>query len=108
MNEIVKLYNNNPVRIVEKDGDPWFVAKDVCSILELDISSGARGLADDEKGLHTVQTPGGEQKLQVISEPGLYRLVFKSRKKKLNPSNAGYATMFCRQSAKLERTLHQE
>jgi prophage antirepressor-like protein len=81
MNEIVKLYNNNPVRIVEKDGDPWFVAKDVCSILELDISSGARGLADDEKGLHTVQTPGGEQKLQVISEPGLYRLVFKSRKK---------------------------
>ena len=81
MNEIVKLYNNNPVRIVEKDGEPWFVAKDVCSILELDISSGARGLADDEKGLHTVQTPGGEQKLQVISEPGLYRLVFKSRKK---------------------------
>ncbi len=81
MNEIVKLYKDNPVRIIEKDGEPWFVAKDVCAILELDISSGARGLAADEKGLHTVQTPGGEQKLQVISEAGLYRLIFKSRKK---------------------------
>ena len=81
MNEIVKLYKDNPVRIIEKDGEPWFVAKDVCSILELDSSSGARGLATDEKGLHTVQTLGGEQKLQVISEAGLYRLIFKSRKK---------------------------
>jgi anti-repressor protein len=33
MNEIVKLYKDNPVRIVEKDGEPWFVAKDVCSVL---------------------------------------------------------------------------
>jgi anti-repressor protein len=33
MNEIVKLYKDNPVRIVEKDGEPWFVVKDVCSVL---------------------------------------------------------------------------
>ncbi len=81
MNEIVKLYKDNPVRIVEKDGEPWFVARDVCSVLELDLASGARGLAADEKGLHSMQTPGGEQKIQIISEPGLYRLIFKSRKK---------------------------
>jgi len=81
MNEIVKLYQDHPVRIVERDGEPWFVAKDVCEILELDKSSGARGLASDEKGLHSVQTLGGEQKIQIVSEPGLYRLIFKSRKK---------------------------
>ena len=57
------------------------VAKDVCEILELDKSSGARGLASDEKGLHTMQTLGGEQKIQILSEPGLYRLIFRSRKK---------------------------
>ena len=34
MNEIVKLYKDNPVRIIEKDGEPWFVAKDVCDILD--------------------------------------------------------------------------
>ena len=33
MNEIVKLYKDNPVRIIEKDGEPWFVAKDVAAIL---------------------------------------------------------------------------
>ena len=81
MNEIVKLYKDHPVRIVEQDGEPWFVARDVCEILDLDKSSGARGLASDEKGLHSVQTLGGEQKIQIVSEPGLYRLIFKSRKK---------------------------
>lgn len=81
MNEILKLYQDHPVRIIERDGEPWFVAKDVCDVLELDKSSGARGLASDEKDLHTVQTLGGAQKIQIISEAGLYRLIFKSRKK---------------------------
>ena len=33
MNEIVKVYKNSPIRIVEKDGEPWFVGKDVADIL---------------------------------------------------------------------------
>ena len=32
MNETVKIYKNSPIRIVTKDGEPWFVAKDVCNI----------------------------------------------------------------------------
>ena len=35
MNETVKIYKNTPIRIVTKDGEPWFVAKDVCNILEI-------------------------------------------------------------------------
>ena len=82
MNEIVKLYNDNPVRIVEKDGEPWFVAKDVCNILEIkEPHRSIKGLDDDEKGRHSMTTLGGEQELTIINEPGLYRLVFKSRKK---------------------------
>lgn len=45
------------VRVVDVNGEPWFVARDVCDCLELDLASGARGLDDDEKGLHTMQTP---------------------------------------------------
>lgn len=43
--------------VEDVNGEPWFVAKDVCDCLELDLASGARGLDDDEKGLHTMQTP---------------------------------------------------
>lgn len=68
------------VRVVMQDGEPWFVAKDVCDCLELDLASGARGLDDDEKGLHTMQTPGGAQEMSIISEAGLYSLILRSRK----------------------------
>ena len=82
MNEIIKLYKENPVRIIEKDEEPWFVAKDVCSILEIkEPHRSIKGLDEDEKGRRSMTTPGGEQELTIINEPGLYRLVFKSRKK---------------------------
>lgn len=68
------------VRVVDVDGEPWFVAKDVCECLELDLASGARGLDDDEKALHTMQTPGGAQEMSIISEAGLYSLILRSRK----------------------------
>ncbi len=82
MNEIVKLYKDNPVRIIEKDNEPWFVAKDVCSILEISRhQDSTRYLDEDEKGVCLVDTPSGKQEMTVINEPGLYRLIFKSRKK---------------------------
>ncbi|WP_083910413.1 BRO-N domain-containing protein [Effusibacillus pohliae] len=51
-------------------------------ILELEGDPGQhlRRLDDDEKGLITIQTPGGPQKMVTINEPGLYSLVLKSRK----------------------------
>ena len=45
------------------------MAKDVCECLELDLASGARGLDDDEKGLHTMQTPGGA--LEMLRDAGV-------------------------------------
>ena len=83
MNQALQVFQNEQlgqVRVIEKDGEPWFVARDVCEALELDLASGARGLDADEKGLHSVQTPGGVQEVSVISEPGLYSLILRSRK----------------------------
>lgn len=68
------------LRVVEKGDEPWFVAVDVCSALGLDRTS-TRRLDEDEKGVHLMHTPGGNQRLSVISFPGLLSLILGSRKK---------------------------
>lgn len=70
-----------PVRIVELNDQPWFVAKDVCAIFGLaNTTLALRPLAQDEKGLNRIKTPGGVQTLNCISESGLYKLVMRSDK----------------------------
>ena len=74
-------YGQNEVRTVLIDGEPWFVARDVCEVLGLDNHRSSLALLDDdEKGVHTVDTLGGTQHMTVISEPGLYSLILRSRK----------------------------
>ena len=74
-------------RFVTINGEPWFVAADLCRALE--IKQPARALSrldDDEKSdvniSHTRSKNGATQtrKVLVVSEPGLYRLIFTSRK----------------------------
>jgi anti-repressor protein len=79
MNLEVYSYQNSNLRVVHWDGEPWFVAKDVCNILEIDTSQ-TRRLDEDEKGLRLIQTPGGEQEMVCVNEPGLYSLILGSRK----------------------------
>ena len=87
-------YNSRQVRTIVKDGEPWFVAADVCSILDIDTSTAVNGrnrisdngiirdggLDDDEKDTDIVSTPGGSQEVLIVSEAGLYSLILKSRK----------------------------
>ena len=82
MNEIVKVYKNSPIRIVEKDGEPWFVAKDVCNILEIKNNRDTlnKCLDEDERGVDIIYTPGGNQEMTIVSEAGLYSLILRSRK----------------------------
>lgn len=69
------------VRAVLIDGEPWFVAADVCAILGYGHSGSAlRMLRDRQKGEHPMHTPGGLQNLKIINEPGLYRLVMRSNR----------------------------
>jgi prophage antirepressor-like protein len=74
-------FENHTVRTVVIENDPWFVAKDVCDTLGLTNHRKAVGdLPENEKGVTTGYTPGGKQKMLTVNEPGLYRLVFQSRK----------------------------
>ncbi len=74
-------YNGNQVRTVVVNGEPWFVAKDVCEILEITwVKDAVEGLDEDEKGRAIIPTPGGNQQMTIINEPGLYSLVLRSRK----------------------------
>ncbi len=74
-------FEEQAVRVIMQGDEPWFVAADVCRVLELGNTSAAVGrLDDDEKGITSVDTLGGVQQLAIISESGLYALVFTSRK----------------------------
>ena len=82
MQEIVKFENENfgSIRLTRNDdGEPLFVAKDILDTLGLDRTA-MRKLDDDEKGVDTVHTPGGDQQVSIVSEPGFYKLVMRSRK----------------------------
>lgn len=68
------------IRALSVDGEPWFVATDVAKALGYrDADKLARNLFDDEKGTQIVGTPGGDQRMRVINEPGLYHAVMMRR-----------------------------
>jgi len=75
-------YEGREIRVVKDDqGDPWFVAADVCAVLQLpETHKAVARLDDDEKDRNSIPTPGGSQSMTVVSESGLYNLVLGSRK----------------------------
>lgn len=83
MNDMnVYKFDSQEVRVVAgSDGEPWFVAADVCKVLDQpDTSKVCSRLDEDEKGTHIMRTPGGSQEMTVINESGLYSLILTSRK----------------------------
>ena len=69
-----------PIRAMNEGGEPWFVATDVAKALGYGHTPHmTRRLDDDEKGVRSVDTPGGRQSLTVISEAGLYSAVLGSK-----------------------------
>lgn len=78
-------FRDRPIRVIEIDGEPWFVAADVCGALDISWKgSGNSGtlcqLDDDEKGVTSIDTLGGAQEMAIINEPGFYKLAFRSNK----------------------------
>ena len=73
-------FNGSQVRTLTIDGDPYFVGKDVAEILGYVKPANAikDHVPSNFKGVTEIMTPGGKQKLTIISEPGMYKLVFKS------------------------------
>jgi prophage antirepressor-like protein len=74
-------FESHAVRCLWQGDQPWFVAVDVCAVLEhSDPSKAVSRLDDDEKGTNIVRTPSGDQSMLVINESGLYSLILTSRK----------------------------
>lgn len=84
MNNKIKVFENaefGSVRTVTINGEPWFVASDVCKALGIANNRDAVArLDEDEKGVALTDTLGGVQNLTTVNEPGLYALVLSSRK----------------------------
>jgi prophage antirepressor-like protein len=79
-------FESHEVRGLNINGEPWFIAKDVCEVLEhTNHRMAVDGLDDDEKGVRKVYTLGGEQEMIVISESGLYTLIIRSNKPQAKP-----------------------
>lgn len=75
------------LRVVDREGEPWFVAKDVCDVLDLkpDATNGSlqnhmRRLDADEATTMPLPSGNSTRKQYVINESGLYSLILKSRK----------------------------
>jgi anti-repressor protein len=85
MNELqVFSYEGNEVRTVQKDGETWWVVADVCDYFGVTNRNRAmQGIDEDEKGGTQMMTPGGTQQVAIVSEAGLYSLLFA-----LQPSKA--------------------
>lgn len=75
------VFEEQMVRSVMIDDEPWFTGKDVCSVLGIAKHHQALERLDaDERGTCNVGTPQGRQEMIVVSEAGAFRLIFTSRK----------------------------
>lgn len=60
--QVFESESHNPFRIIDRNGEPWFVLNDVCRELEIaNPRSTAASLDDDEKDVVTIDTLGGDQ-----------------------------------------------
>lgn len=70
------------VRVIERDGEPWFIAADVCNGLKVNNSRQALSRLDDDEKADVILNDGSQnRRMNIINEPGLYSLVLSSRKK---------------------------
>ena len=82
-NELINFHHEmfGDIRAIEKDGEPWFVGKDVA--MALGYANTRKAIADhvddEDKGVTKCDTLGGEQNVTIINESGLYSLVLSSK-----------------------------
>lgn len=83
MEDQIQLFNfeNQQVRTLKIDGEPYFVGKDVAAILGYSRTADAikQHVDEEDKGVGKIQTPGGKQNLTIINESGLYSLILASK-----------------------------
>lgn len=78
--EVSFCFESTQIRVVMKNGEPWFVAADVCAAVSVINHRDAIGkLDEDEKGVALTDTLGGRQEISIISESGMYTIILRCR-----------------------------
>ncbi|HBF4771907.1 prophage antirepressor [Clostridioides difficile] len=79
--QVFKNSDFGEIRVIELNGEPWFVGKDVAETLGYKDTSDAlkRHVDDEDKGVGEIPTPGGNQNMKIINESGLYSLILSSK-----------------------------
>lgn len=67
------------LRVIVRDGEPWFVAKDVAEMLGYSRPKDAIAAHCKGAAKHRLLTPGGAQEMTIIPERDLYRLIMRSK-----------------------------
>ena len=84
MSNNVTVFQNEQfgqVRTINQNGQPWFVLADLCKALSLSTPSKvSERLDEDEKGMSSIHTPGGNQKVSIVNESGMYAVILRSDK----------------------------
>lgn len=75
-------YESQTVRVIEIDGEPWFVLTDLCKVLDLHNITDVKGRLDDGVGqtYPIIDSLGRIQQATIVSEPGMYEVVIRSDK----------------------------
>lgn len=87
MQDLIKFeYNSLPFNAMSINGEPWFLAKEVCNILELsNVGEATSRLDEDEKNTVILNDGIGNPNKTIISESGFYSLILSSRKSEAKP-----------------------
>lgn len=82
MNQLSFDFNGASVRVVMLDGEPWFVAKDICDVLGIQqpIRAVENLDSDEVSKTHVTDALNRQQETYIVSESGLYALVIRSNK----------------------------
>lgn len=73
-------FSAHPLRVIMRDGNPWFVASDVCEAIGIkNHRDSVERLDDDEKGVASTDTLGGAQEMLIVNESGLNAIILRSR-----------------------------
>ena len=97
------------VRTVTRDGEPWFVLKDVCtSFGETNYRRVSARLDEDEKGVSQIDTPGGNQSMTIVNESGLYAALFAMQPEKARGVTEEYVEKRQQQLKSFKRWITHE
>lgn len=74
------LFETQAIRTLAINNEPWFIAKDLCDVINIsNYRDAIERLDDDEKGVALTDTLGGKQEMNIVSESGMYTLILRCR-----------------------------